>query len=108
VCLRAEMHMCDTGLLLLSRTHIQLPGVGTVASVNSPASFWHRLDKRLGWRGWASVGVILDTVLSLVGYFLASGNSSSSSQIITVHGSCNAAVSGNTVACAQPSSRAEP
>jgi hypothetical protein len=88
--------------------HIQRPGVETVAPMNSPSTFWQRLDKRLGWPGWAGVSVILATVLSLVGYFLASGGSSSSSQIITVHGSCNAAGSGNTVTCTQSSAKTDP
>jgi hypothetical protein len=79
-----------------------------VAPVTSSASVWRRLDKRLGWPGWAGVGVILATVLSMVGYFLASSGSSSSSQIITVHGSCNAAGNGNTVTCTQPNSGTSP
>ena len=79
-----------------------------MAPVNSSASVWRRLDKRLGWPGWAGVGVILATILSLAGYLLASGGTSSSSQIITVHGSCNAAGNGNTVTCTQPTSKANP
>lgn len=92
-------------LACVSKTAHSTVGGGTVAPVNSSSTLWRRLDERLRWPGWTAVGVILASVLSLVGYLLASGGSSSISQNITVHGSCNAAGNGNTVTCAQPSSR---
>jgi hypothetical protein len=45
------------------------------------------------------VGVILAALLAVMGYLLASGGASTSSEVNTVHGTCNAAGNNNTVNC---------
>lgn len=78
---------------------IQLLGGGTVAPVNAWRAFRQRAGELFSRQWWVGVGVVLATIVAIVGYLLASGEPSTSSEVNTVHGSCNAAGNNNTINC---------
>ena len=72
--------------------------------MNSKAAFWRQVGELLSRAWWAGVSVVVAILLAVVGYFLASGGSSTgTTEINNVHGTCDAAGNNNTVNCITPS-----
>lgn len=72
--------------------------------MNAWSAFRQRAGKLFSRPWWVGVGVVLATIVAIVGYLLASGGSSVNSEVNTVHGSCNAAGNNNTINCPNSSS----
>jgi hypothetical protein len=108
VCMPTGIYIRNAYVPSFRELRVQLLRGGAVAPASSSPTVKQRLGKLLSQPWWVGAGVILATAVALAGYFLASGGSSSTSQNITVHGSCNAAGNGNTVTCTQSNSGATP